>query len=706
MTTSPRAVIQRLDDFTVAQIRAGEAIEHPAAVVKEAIENAIDAGATAIRVDIRAGGKREIRITDNGSGIPADQIELAFERHTTSKLRQAADLFSVLTLGFRGEALASMAAVAQVTCISRTADAEVGVEVRLARGRVVARTPRGCPPGTTLIVQNLFGEVPVRLKFLKGDAAEAARVTEVMQHAALSWPAIRWTLVSDGREQIQTSGNGNARDVMLALYGPAVARDLLPVNDQDGSGEQATRVSGWISPPHRTHGTRKGMHLFVNGRWIEVTSAIGAAVEAAYFHRLPGGRHPFACLAIDVDPGAVDVNIHPSKRDVKLQFNDRVIGLIGRAVRTALSEATEGVSSDEPEPASAATPPLANDLHELPSSASAASPADAASGPIPAPLEASPLPPRFLQEAWPSDEEVGVLPPVPPRAVPLPPPPVASVAQATRARPRPTETTGKAPPRDLARPPRAPSSDQQGTQAPVRVEESSAGARVGEAESTPSACARPASTGMPLTTAPERLREPAMRSRPIVAALRPIAQHEQIWILAHGPGMLAIIDQHRAHERVIYERLLNEIRAQPLQSQPVAPREVVLPPALAALLTEQREAFAAYGLALAPAATGRLVVTTFPALLASAELRALLLELGRWLSAHQGQSPERWHDHVLATIACHASIQPGQPLTMVEMQELLDELEQCATSEHCPHGATITHGITTTWLRQHFAPTP
>src|SRR5215213_1550956 len=161
MVSRTGSPIQRLDEFTIAQIRAGESIEHPAAVVKEAIENAIDAGATAIRVEIRAGGKREIRISDNGSGIPADQIELAFERHTTSKLRQADDLFSVLTLGFRGEALASMASVAQVTCISRTADAEVGVEVRLVRGRVVARTPRGCAPGTTLIIQKLFGEVPV-----------------------------------------------------------------------------------------------------------------------------------------------------------------------------------------------------------------------------------------------------------------------------------------------------------------------------------------------------------------------------------------------------------------------------------------------------------------------------------------------------------------------------------------------------------------
>ncbi len=695
MTTSTGTVIQRLDDFTVAQIRAGEAIEHPAAVVKEAIENAIDAGAGAIRVDIRAGGKREIRITDNGSGIPADQLELAFERHTTSKLRQAADLFSVLTLGFRGEALASMASVAQVTCISRTADAEVGVEVRLTRGAVVARTPRGCAPGTTLVIQNLFGEVPVRLKFLKSDAAEAARVTEVIQHAALSRPAIRWTLTSDGREQIQTSGNGDARDVMLALYGPEVARDLIPVQDQDGAGELATSISGWISPPRRAHGTRKGMHVFVNGRWIEATSTIGAAVEAAYFHRLQSGRHPYACLAVEVDPGAVDVNIHPSKRDVKLQFNDRVIGLIGRAVRTALSEAPGGVSSDEVASEPGVTLSPASDQHALPSSASDARSADAPSGQTPAVLEASSAPPRFLQEAWPSDEEVGGAPLASPPAAPLPPP-VMPVRQATRARSRPAQDPGNAPPGGLARPPHASPSDQEGTPAPARFEESSAGARSREAAIAPPARSQSASTAAPIITTREQPTRPATVSRPSLTALQPIAQHEQTWILARSPGLLIIIDQHRAHERVIYERLLRETADQPLPPQPLALREVVLPPALAALLAEHREALAVYGLVLAPA-------TTAP--LTDADIQAVLMELGSWLGAHGRQSPEPWHDHVLATIACHASIQAGQALTMVEMQDLLGELELCADTNVCPHGAPITHVITTAALRQRFAPT-
>ncbi len=242
-------------------------------------------------------------------------------------------------------------------------------------------------------------------------------------------------------------------------------------------------------------------------------------------------------------------------------------------------------------------------------------------------------------------------------------------------------------------------------QAPVYVEERSAGARLGEAGSALPARAQSATIAEPISTIQERPDEPELVRPSSLGRLVAIAQHEQTWILARGPGMLAVIDQHRAHERVIYERLLRDTSTQSLAPHPVAPVEVALPPALATLLADQREALAVYGWVLAPATTGRLVVTGSPALLTDADIQAVLMELGRWLSAHGGQSPEPWHNHVLATIACHASIQAGQALTMVEMQELLGELEQCTTTEVCPHGAPMTHLITTNWLRQHFAPT-
>lgn len=695
MAATISRTIQRLDDFTVAQIRAGESIEHPAAVVKEAIENAIDAGATAIRVEIRGGGKREIRISDNGSGIPADQIELAFERHTTSKLREAADLFSVLTLGFRGEALASMASVAQVTCISRTADADVGVEVRLARGKVIARAPHGTPPGTTLIVQNLFGDVPVRLKFLKSDAAEAARITEVVQHAAFSRPQIRWTLISDGREQLQTSGNGDARDVMLALYGPEVARDLMAVSDQDGSGELATRVSGWIGSPERTHGTRKGMHLFVNGRWIQATSVIGQAVEEAYFNRLQSGRHPYVCLSIEVDPGAVDVNIHPSKRDVKFQFSDRVIGLIGRAIRTAFSDSPASVPTTRQALSSAATPP---DVDE-PETAS--SPIDAVPETADTrwPVTSIPshrAPPLPIQATLSIDQMEPERRPVP---APVAPPRVAVRGVSTLVQPSGTERPEPA--HQRASPQRSVEPAQKQVRQPSTIRE----ARTGDQSIAPRKQDQQTVPAQQISIPRDLRQEVVAAGDAALPKLQPLGQHEQTWIVASAPGMLYVIDQHRAHERILFERLLREPRDRPLSQHAVVAQEVVLPSPMADLLAEHRRALGAYGFALTAAATGRIVVTAVPEPVDGADLQAVLLELGSFLLAGGRPQSSGWRDHVLATIACHGSIRPGQDLSLPAMEHLLRDLHKCEQPTICAHGEAVASVITTHWLEHQLART-
>src|ERR687894_1748532 len=333
--------IQVLDADVAAQIAAGEVVERPASVVKELVENAVDAGATEIRVEIREGGKREIRVSDNGSGIPADEVELAFQRHATSKLRTADDLFNVHTLGFRGEALPSVATVAQVVCITRTAEAETGVELRLAGGELQGRTPRGGTPGTTFVVKNLFYNAPVRLKFLRSDASEAAQVSSVVSHYALAYPHVRWTLMIDGRLALQTPGSGQLLDAIVELYGLDVARQLIPVEDAAGSGEQAVRVQGFVSQPSLHRSARSSIHLFVNRRWVRATGPLVFVIEEAYHNLLMKGRHPLAILHIEVDPGAVDVNVHPTKSEVKFLHQSQVLALLGRAVRTALSEYTD-----------------------------------------------------------------------------------------------------------------------------------------------------------------------------------------------------------------------------------------------------------------------------------------------------------------------------------------------------------------------------
>src|SRR5918998_582537 len=333
--------IRVLDAFTAAQIAAGEVVERPASVIKELVENAVDAGASEIRVEIREGGKREMRITDNGSGIPADEVEVAFQRHATSKLQTAADLFNVHTLGFRGEALPSIAAVAQVVCRTRTAEAATGVEVRLADGRVQGRVPWGGPPGTTFVIQNLFYNAPVRLKFLRPAASEAAHISAVVSNYALAYPQIRWTLVVDGRVTLQTPGTGQLLDALVELYGLDLARQLIPVRDTEGIGEQAIRVEGFVSRPTVHRSARSSIHLFVNQRWVQPRGALVAVLEEAYHTLLMKGRHPLAALHLTVDPGTVDVNVHPTKSEVKFLHESQVYGLLGRAVRTALSEYAE-----------------------------------------------------------------------------------------------------------------------------------------------------------------------------------------------------------------------------------------------------------------------------------------------------------------------------------------------------------------------------
>ncbi len=330
--------IQLLDAYTAAQIAAGEVVERPASIVKELLENAVDAGATEIRVELRGGGKHEIRIIDNGSGIPADEVELAFQRHATSKLRTADDLYTIHTLGFRGEALPAIATVAYVTCITRAADADIGVELRLAGGEVQSRAPHGGPRGTTFIVRNLFFNAPVRLKFLKSDAAEAAKVGEIVTGYALAYPEIRWSLVSDGAVQIQTPGFGKLLDAMIAVYQLDIARDMLPVDEAAGTGEMHTRIHGYISRPTISKGTRAGIHLFVNRRAIKATPGVNAELRNAYHTLLLKDRHPFAVLNIDIDPGAVDVNVHPAKTEVKFRFEGEILALLGRVIRRALAE--------------------------------------------------------------------------------------------------------------------------------------------------------------------------------------------------------------------------------------------------------------------------------------------------------------------------------------------------------------------------------
>lgn len=655
--------IRILDAFTAAQIAAGEVVERPASIVKELIENAIDAGASEIRVEAREGGKRELRISDNGTGIPPEEVELAFQRHATSKLQTADDLFDVHTLGFRGEALPSIAAVAQVVCTTRTADADTGIELRIAGGEIQGRTPRGGSPGTTMLVRNLFYNAPVRLKFLKSDASEAAQITAVVQHYALAYPQVRWTLVVDGRLVLQTPGTGQLLDAIVELYGLDIARQLIPVEDAAGQGEQATRVHGFVSQPSLNRSARSSIHLFVNRRWVQARGQLAFVLEEAYHTLLMKGRHPLAILNVEVEPGAVDVNMHPTKSEVKFLYHPQVLGLVGRAVRAALSEYTDvqalAVGPDSP------AETLQRRIELRQAGARAAVERDDA----PRPWESS----RYSQGApsiQPETATIDVLVDESNEG--------AATWEAERDEAVPievvsSETSTPAPPVErpsLFRPLEA--------LRPTKSEQAS----------------------LPINVpAPATVPQGAFKLPP----LRVVGQVGETYIVAEAPDGMYLVDQHAAHERVVYERLMRQRGTQPLDRQSLLiPTPVELQPAVVTLLMGHLDELETWGFKIDMDRSGTLLVKEVPVGLLEGEVGPALLELGDHLLQAGGSTPTDWREQALTTIACHSAIRAGQVLSHEEMRQLLQQLERCHLPRTCPHGRPTTLLLSQSQLERQF----
>mgnify|MGYP001012867204 FL=1 len=333
--------IHRLSEQLASQIAAGEVVERPSSVVKELVENAIDAGATTINIDVRHGGRESIQIADNGQGIAAEDVETAFLRHATSKLQTIDDLNAIRTLGFRGEALAAIAAVSQLTIVSRAEGADAGTRLVLEAGLVVNRETVGAPQGTVIAVENLFYNVPARLKFLKTAATEKRLIDEFVTRYALAYPQIRFRLTHNGRITFQSSGSGQVQDVLVAIYGPEITRQLLQIeNEETDHSPLATRhspleVTGFVGPPGVHFANRGQITLFVNGRWVK-DSQLTYAVIQAYHTLLPSGRYPLGLIFMQLPPEEVDVNVHPTKTEVRFRHDKAPFGTVQRAVRQTL----------------------------------------------------------------------------------------------------------------------------------------------------------------------------------------------------------------------------------------------------------------------------------------------------------------------------------------------------------------------------------
>lgn len=648
--------IQVLTPDVAAHIAAGEVIERPASVVKELVENAIDAGSTEIRVEIRGGGQREIRVSDNGSGIPPDQVELAFQRHATSKLRQTDDLFNVQTLGFRGEALPSIATVSQVTCITQPVDAATGVELRIAGGEVQAKTPRGGSPGTAFVIKNLFYNTPARLKFLRSEATESAQINNVIEHYALAYPGIRWTLLVDGRLSLQTPGNGVLLDVVMELYGVDIARQLIAVDEAAGEGDQHTRIHGFVSQPSLHRSARSAMHLFVNQRWVRATGPLAYMISEAYHNLLMKGRHPMAVLHIDIDPAAVDVNVHPTKAEVKFLYQPQVHGLVGRAVRAALAEHVG--------------------IHDL--SLGASSPAETAARRIELRQIGTQRGPAAQTPPWTQPDLL---------ASPVEQPPVEQWQPVDDA---PLSTAPPAP------------------DAPFDDDEEQAGATNGAAEPVSNAAPSFEQVTPPSNTAPSASMPPSAPSAPQggptrLPPLRVVGQVSETYIVAEAPDGLYLVDQHAAHERVVFERLMQAHADQPLDRQQLLlPATVELPPAVATLLLGHMEEITTWGFEIEDFGDGAVQVRGVPQGMQDRQIGAALLEIADHLTGQAGSTPNDWREQMLTTIACHSSVRAGQTLSHEEMRQLLQQLERCQFPRSCPHGRPTALLLSQSQLERQF----
>jgi DNA mismatch repair protein MutL len=604
--------IQILEPTVAAQIAAGEVVERPASVVKELIENAIDAGARRIAVEARGGGLRELRIQDDGCGIAADEVEVAFQRHATSKLRSADDLWSLATLGFRGEALPSIASVAQVVCTTRTGHEEVGVELRIAGGEIQSRTAVGAQRGTTFSIRNLFYNVPVRRDFLRSEATEANAIAMIVTQYALAYPEIRFSLLLDGRQALQTSGAGDLRDALVELYGLDVARQLLPVAAVFGEGPAEVQVNGLISPPGITRGSRGYLSIFVNRRAIQPRGQIVFVIEEAYHTLLMKGRHPLAVIDLRVHPAAVDINIHPTKSEVKFRDATRVFGALGRAIRDALIDGA-GVH-----PWETAQPPIeaAQRRFDLRS-----------------------LGGRFDQE--PGDQAI--------------------------------ERAGAGP--------------LWGVEHTELLSRS-----VGDAADQPAPAEGFASTGNIL---------PASKLPP----LRIIGQVAGSYVIAEAPEGLYVIDQHAAHERITYERLLAQRGRGPIEAQGLlTPQTVEAPAAAQQILLEHADELREWGFEIEDFGAS-VRVRAIPATLAPGDLGPALLDVADRLMGRGGATPEDWRERMLTTLACHTAVRAGQTLSFAELRELIIQLGNCAAPRTCPHGRPTMMLLSTQALERQFGRT-
>jgi DNA mismatch repair protein MutL len=563
--------IHVLPDEVASQIAAGEVVERPASAVKELVENAIDAGAKRISIRILGAGRQLIEVSDDGSGISADDVELAIARHATSKLQKADDLFHIGTLGFRGEALASIASVSHFVLTSRVAGQESGTRAVIDGGKLVSIEKSGVPVGTVVTVQDLFYNTPARLKFLKQEQTERQQIDGLITRYAMAYSDISFTLEQEGKPILRTSGNGNRREIIGQLYGEEIARQMLEVEFEDNSIE----IKGFISPISLTRSNRRELTFFINGRWIQDVM-LSSALLKAYQTFLMLGRYPIAILFIQLPPEEVDVNVHPAKAEIRFKHPDQMFALVQRAIRRGL-------------------------------------------------LAFSPVP-QVSINTWKLDPDRDI---------------------------RQLDWNA----RSIHPEPQTPS------EMSNRV----------EANDTPQSTEE---TNFPGATIP---------------LLRWVGQIGGTYLIAEGPDGLYLIDQHAAHERILFEKMTG--KQGNLESQALLePQVFQIPPQTSRILSESLEILKKLGFQVEEFGSNTFRVSSVPAIFTGADPVAVVRSVVEDFEEDETPLAGQLEARLAARICKRMAVKGGQILSTEEQKQLIHDLEMCVSPRTCPHGRpTMVH---------------
>jgi len=566
--------IQVLSDEVASQIAAGEVIERPSSVVKELIENSIDAGASQVSIRISEAGKNLIEVVDDGNGIPFEELELAVTRHATSKLQLASDLFNINTLGFRGEALASIASVSHFSLISKHENETIGGKIENLNGKTITKSKIGCPNGTTITVRNLFFNVPARLKFLKSDITEKQRISTLVTKFALAYPYVRFKLTNEQQILLQTNGNGDRREILNHVFGFEIAKQMLEVKFE----ESPYYITGFISPVGITRSNRKEMTFFINGRWIQDV-ALSSALMKAYHTMIMVGRYPICILFLDFPADFVDVNVHPTKAEVRFSKPDLVFSMVQRATRRAL-------------------------------------------------LAYSSFP-EITQKFW---------------------------SQSSEPDKNLDETTWNP--------------------AQVLDDENQNFDFFSRGKSDISASEKEGISSQSI----------------YVPLLRHVGQIGATYIVADGPDGLYLIDQHAAHERILFEKMMAQMGGSIPSQQLLTPEVVQLPVHQTMIFQEKIEILRKIGFDITEFGPNTYQIRAIPSMLIGINPKEIIQVVVEDFEDDETPLGNVVEAIIAARICKRAAIKGGQILSKEEQKALIENLEKCETPRTCPHGRpTMIH---------------